>query len=68
VETVDVVAASPEAQAAKKRKLILRGGKKPSAAPPPVLEAAQPALENEISISDDEETETVGLALKHQRG
>ena len=68
VETVDVVAASPQVQAAKKRKLILRGGKKPSAAPPPILEAAQPAPENEISISDDEETETAGLALNRQRG
>jgi hypothetical protein len=68
VETVDVMAALPEAQATKKRKLILQGGKKHSAAPPPVLEVAHPAPENEISISDDEETETVGLVLNRQRG
>jgi hypothetical protein len=68
VETADVVEGSPEVQAAKKRKLILRGGKKPSTAPHPFLEAAQLAPENEISISDDEETETVGLALNRQRG
>jgi hypothetical protein len=62
------VVASPEVQAAKKRKLILQGGKKPSATPPPVLEEAQPAPENEISILDDEEMDTVGLALNRQRG
>jgi hypothetical protein len=55
----DVTAASPEVQAAKKMKLIVQGGKKHFAAPPHVLETAQPTLENEISISNDEEVETV---------
>ena len=69
VEAADVVAASLEVQAAKKWKLILRGGKKPPTAAPPVLEATEPpALEKEISISDDEEVETVREALHRKRG
>jgi hypothetical protein len=68
VETADVMAASPEVQAAKKRKLILRGGKKPPTTAPPVLEANEPVPHSEISISDDEETETVEEALHRKRG
>jgi tellurite resistance protein len=66
--TADVVAASPEVQAAKKRKLILRNRQKSPAVAAPELEAVQPASQNEISISDDEEAETIGLALRRQRG
>jgi hypothetical protein len=68
VETTDVVVASPEVQGAKKRKLILRGGKKPPTAAPLVLEANEPIPHSEISISDDEETETVEEALHRKRG
>jgi hypothetical protein len=50
MEMAEVVAASPEVQAAKKRKLILRGGKKPPTTPP-VLEADEPIPHNEISRS-----------------
>jgi hypothetical protein len=67
VETADVMAASLEVQAAKKRKLILRGGKKPPTAAPPVLEANESVPHSEISISDDEEAETVGEALPKKR-
>jgi hypothetical protein len=47
---------SPEVQAAKKRKLILRTRQK------------SPASHNEVSISEDEEAETVGEALHRKRG
>jgi tellurite resistance protein len=63
----DVMAASPEVQAAKKRKLILRNRQKSPVPASQELEASQPTSHNEISISDDEEAETVGAALMRKR-
>jgi hypothetical protein len=66
--TTDVAATSPEVQAAKKRKLILRGRPKSPVTASPELEAIQPPPQNEISISDDEEAETIGIAFRRRRG
>jgi hypothetical protein len=56
-----------EVQATKKRKLILRNRQKSPVPASQELEASQPTSHNEISISDDEEAETVGAALMRKR-
>jgi hypothetical protein len=66
--SADVGAMSPEVQAAKKRKLILRNRQKSHVPAVQESEAIQSAPHNEISVSDDEEAETVGAALIRKRG
>jgi hypothetical protein len=66
--TADVAATSPKVQVAKKRKVVLRNRQKSPVVALLELEAVQSAPQNEISISDDEEAETVGLALRRKRG
>jgi hypothetical protein len=67
VVTADVAATYPEAQAAKKRKLVLRNLQNSSVPDSKELETIQPAPQNDISISDDEEAETIGLALTRKK-
>jgi hypothetical protein len=62
-----VVVVSPTVQAAKKRILILWDRQKSSAASQE-LGTIQAASPNEISVSDDEEAETVGEAFHRKRG
>jgi anti-sigma-K factor RskA len=57
-----------EAQAAKKRKLVLWARQASPAPTSQGLETIHPGPQNEISISNDDEEETVGLALKRKRG
>jgi hypothetical protein len=64
----DVAVALPNVQAAKKRKLILRDHQRSWAPASQELGAIQAASPNEISISDDEEAETVGEAFHRKRG
>ena len=64
----DVATASPEVQAVKKRKLILRDRQKSPIPTSQEWETTQATSHNEISISDDEEIETVGEALHRKRG
>jgi hypothetical protein len=61
-------AASPEVQAVKKRKLILRDCQRSPIPASHELDATQHASHHEISVSDDEEAETVGEAFHRKRG
>ena len=63
-----VAAASPGVQAAKKRKLILRDRQRSPIPASHELDTTQAASHHEISVSDDEEAETVGEAFHRKRG